>query len=169
VAGRGFDQMLDAADLAAAARSPLLALFVGDGRLSLALRERAATRENVRWLPAMPRADYLELLAACDVGMVATVPGVTSFSVPTKTIDYLRAGLPVIAAVEHGSDFAAIVRRYAIGRVVPFGEPWQFQAEAIRLAARTDRAAIRAAATRCLDEVFDVRHALTAIDRAIAA
>jgi hypothetical protein len=115
----------------------------------------------------MPRNDYLELLAACDVGMVATVQGVTSFSLPTKTIDYLRAGLSLIAAVEPGSDFADIIRRYAIGSVVPFGEPGQFQREATRLAG-SDRAETRAAAARCLDEVFDVRHALAAIDTAVA-
>ena len=167
VAGRGFGQMLDAAEIALTAGAPLLFLFVGEGRLVPSLRARIAACENVRWLPAMPRNDYLELLAACDVGMVATVQGVTSFSLPTKTIDYLRAGLSLIAAVEPGSDFADIIRRYAIGSVVPFGEPGQFQREATRLAG-SDRATTRAAAARCLDEVFDVRHALAAIDTAVA-
>jgi len=168
IEGRGFDLMLDAAALAAAAGSPLLFLFVGDGRQALALRARAAGRGNIICLPAMPRAAYLDLLGACDVGMVATVPGVTSFSIPSKTIDYLRAGLPVIAAVEPGSDFAAIVQAHAVGRVVPFGQPWRFQAEATRLA--TDprlRDGARAAAQRCLDAFFDVRHAVAAIERAI--
>lgn len=167
VAGRGFEQMLAAAEIALAEEAPLLFLFVGDGRLVPALRARIAAHDNVRWLPAMPRDDFLELLAACDVGMVATVPGVTSFSLPTKTIDYLRSGLPVIAAVEPGSDFAAIVRRYAIGSVVDFGEARQFHNEAARLADR-DRTIARTAAVRCLDEVFDVRHALDAIDVAMA-
>jgi glycosyltransferase involved in cell wall biosynthesis len=165
VAGRGFDQMLDAAGRAAAAHSPLLFVFVGGGPLAPALRARTAACENVRWLPAMPRADYLALLGACDVGMVATVPGVTSFSIPSKTIDYLRAGLPVIAAVEHGSDFVEIIRRYGVGRVVPFGDAWAFQDEATRLAAAGD---CSAAAARCLDEVLHLRHTLAAIDAATA-
>jgi hypothetical protein len=164
VEGRGFEQMLAAAEAGLAAGSSLLFLFIGDGRLAPMLREQAARRSNIRHLPALPREDYLELLGACDVGMVATVPGVTSYSIPTKTIDYLRAGLPVIAAVEEGSDFVAILDRYRVGRAVPFGAPHPFFREAERLA--TDpvlRAEARAGAPHCLDEVFDVRHAVTAV------
>ena len=160
VAGRGFEQMLAAADDASRMQSSLLFLFVGAGPLSTIIRERADPRGNVRWLPAMDRASYLDLLGACDVGMVATVPGVTSFSIPSKTLDYLRAGLPVIAAVEAGSDFIDILHRYKVGAAVPFGDAASFRREAERLATDPQvRAGIRAATRRCLDEVFDVRHA----------
>jgi glycosyltransferase involved in cell wall biosynthesis len=169
IAGRGFEPMLDAAAIAAGTGSPLLFLFVGDGPLAPALRAETAQRENVRWLPAMPRAAYLDLLMTCDVGMAVTVPGVTSFSMPTKTIDYLRAGLPVIAALEAGSDFAALLERYGVGRAVAFDQPERFQSEALILATDPDqRAAMRTAAPRCLDEIFDVRHAVAAIDAATA-
>lgn len=167
VEGRGFDQMFDAADAAAAAGSPLIFLFVGDGRLVPMLRARAARRHTILHRPAMPRAEFLELLGACDVGMAVTVPGVTSFSIPTKLIDYLRAGLPVIAAIEPGNDVAAMIGRYRIGQAVPFGRPDALLREATRLA--TDpalRAGIATAARRCLDEVFDVRHAVAAVERA---
>src|ERR1700761_8273621 len=114
--GRGFEQMLAAAAIGRDAGSPLLFLFVGDGRLAPMLREQA--RDNVLWRPALSREDYLRLLRACDVGMVATVPGVTSFSIPSKTLDYLRAGLPVVAAVEAGSGFSALLERYGVGFTV---------------------------------------------------
>jgi glycosyltransferase involved in cell wall biosynthesis len=164
VEGRGFEQMLAAADTAKARGSRLLFLFVGEGRFSPMLKAQAARGDAVGYLPSMSRRDYLELLGACDVGMVATTPGVTSFSIPTKTIDYLRAGLPVIAAVERGNDFVAILDRYAVGRAVAFGDAEGFGREAERLA--TDpavRAAVRAAAPRCLDAVFDVRHAVRTV------
>lgn len=163
VEGRGFEQMLGAADAALAAGSALQYLFVGDGRLAPVLRRRAERQANVHWLPTMPRASFLELLQACDVGMVATVPGVTSFSIPTKTIDYLRAGLPVVAAVEHGSDFVAIVDGYGVGRAVPFGDMAGFHREAERLATDPERTTRMEAARRCLDDVFDVRHAVAAV------
>jgi len=166
--GRGFEQMLDAARAAHEAGSPLLFLFVGDGRLASALHARAASEPNVHVLPGMPREAYLELLTACDVGMVVTVPGVSSFAIPTKTIDYLRAGLPVIAAVEQGSDFPAILERYRVGTTVPFGEIDAFWREAARLA--TDayaRAAASEGGKACLAEVFDVRHAVAAITEAV--
>jgi glycosyltransferase involved in cell wall biosynthesis len=158
VEGRGFDQMLAAAAAAHEAGSPLVFLFVGDGRL--ASRLQAEARDNVLWRPALPREAYLELLGACDVGMVATVPGVTSFSIPSKTIDYLRAGLPVVCAVEPGSDFSALLEGYGVGRAVSFGDARGYFAAAQALAAGPR---IDASAGRCLDEVFHVRHAVRAI------
>ncbi|HEY4029926.1 MAG TPA: hypothetical protein VGM25_06250, partial [Caulobacteraceae bacterium] len=158
VEGRGFDQMLAAAAIGRAAGSPLMFLFVGDGRL--APKVRAEVGDNVLWRPAMPRDDYLELLTACDVGMVATVPGVTSFSIPSKTLDYLRAGLSVVAAIEPGSDFAALLERYGVGCSTPFEDPLGYFAAAEALA---EGARVGAAAKTCLDEVFHVRHAVAAV------
>jgi hypothetical protein len=149
---------LAAAAAGRAAGSPLLFLFVGDGRL--APRLRASEADNVLWRPALPREAYLELLGACDAGLVATVPGVTSFSVPSKTLDYLRAGLPVVAAVEAGSDFSALLERYGVGRAVAFGDARGFF-EAAEALASGPRAGAKARA--CLDEVFHVRHAVQAV------
>lgn len=168
VEGRGFEQMLSAAETARTAGSPLLYLFVGDGRMAPMIRDRAAVAGDVLYRPPLPRTDYLALLGACDVGMVATVPGVTSFSIPSKTIDYLRAGLPVVAAVEHGNDFAAILQGRGLGRVVPFGDAAGFHRAAELLA--TDpalRERARTNAPRALDEIFDVRHAVATIDVAM--
>jgi len=170
VEGRGFDQMLGAAAAGRAAGSPLRYLFVGDGRLAPVIRDHAATATNVLYRPPLTRVDYLPLLDACDVGMVATVPGVTSFSIPSKTIDYLRAGLPVVTAVEHGSDFAAILEGYRVGRTVSFGDPDGFHRTAELLATDpTIRDEVRTNAPRCLDEVFDVRHAVATIEAATRA
>ena len=120
------------------------------------------------WLPPVTREAYLELLGACDVGMVATVPGVTSFSIPSKTLDYLRAGLPVVAAVEQGNDYAGILREYGVGTAVPFNDPEAFRRAAERLATDPEaRKQTRQAAPRCLDEVFDVRHAVSTVLKAV--
>jgi glycosyltransferase involved in cell wall biosynthesis len=158
VEGRGFEQMLAAAYVARAAGSPLVFLFVGDGRLAHLLRDEP--RDNVLWRPGLPREAYLELLGACDAGLVATVPGVTSFSVPSKTLDYLRAGLPVVAAVEPGSDFSALLERYGVGRAVAFGDAQGFFEAAEALATGPK---IGDAAQACLEEVFHVRHAVAAV------
>jgi glycosyltransferase involved in cell wall biosynthesis len=160
VEGRGFEQMLAAADAAYKSDSDLKFLFVGEGRLAPLIRERSSRQPNILWRPPLTRADYLELLSACDVGMVATVPGLTSFSIPSKTIDYLRAGLPIVAAVEHGNDFVRILEDYGVGTAVPFGDSKNFFSEAERLA---KEGPIRERAARCLEELFDVRHAVEAV------
>jgi glycosyltransferase involved in cell wall biosynthesis len=164
IEGRGFEQTIGAADRALMIGSDLSYLFVGDGRLAPMIRDRAKRQANILHRPAVTRAEYLELLGACDVGMVATVPGVTSFAIPSKTVDYLRAGLPIIAAVEHGNDFIRILEDYGVGAAVPFGEPEMFHVKAERLAGA---GRITERARRCLSEIFDVRHAVaTVVDAA---
>jgi glycosyltransferase involved in cell wall biosynthesis len=158
VEGRGFEQMLAAAAIGRETGAPPVFLFVGDGRLAPMLR--ASVQDNVLWRPAMTREAYLELLGACDVGMVATVPGVTSFTIPSKTLDYLRVGLPVVAAVEPGSEFSALLERYGIGRAVAFADARGFL-DAVEALAAGPRVA--AAAQACLEEVFHVRHTVAAV------
>jgi len=162
VEGRGFDQMLAAAAVGREQGSPLLFLFVGDGRLAPMLKAQARDQasDNVLWRPAMPRDAYLQLLTACDVGMIATVEGVSSFTIPSKTLDYLRAGLPVVGALEAGNDFSALLERYGVGRTVAFGDPDGFFATAEALAAGPS---VAAAAQLCLDQVFHVRHTVASV------
>lgn len=158
--GRGFEQMLAAADAALAAGSRLNFLFVGEGRLAPLIRKRSAWQPNLLYRPALTRTDYLQLLGACDVGMVATVPGVTSFSTPAKTLDYLRAGLPIVVAVEPGNDFVRILEDYGVGAGVPFGKGELFFLEAQRL---SSRGPMNDSTRRCLEEIFDVRHTLATL------
>jgi glycosyltransferase involved in cell wall biosynthesis len=158
VEGRGFDQILAAAAVGRERGSRLCFLFVGGGRLEAKLRTE--TCDNILWLPTMPRDAYLELLTVCEVGMVATVPGLSSFSIPSKTLDYLRAGLPVVAALEPGSEFAALLEQYGVGRAAPFADGTAFFEAAEALASSPS---IQVAAQVCLDEVFHVRHTVMAV------
>lgn len=163
-AGRGIDQILEAAVLADRRDSSLTFLFVGDGPRAKSLAELAPSRPNVLHLPTMPAADYRELLGACDVGMVATVPGVTSHSMPSKTLDYLKAGLPVVAAVEPGNEFAGLIEQRDVGRAVPFDDASAFLCAATFLAADPHfRDGLRARTYSCLADLFDVRLTVSAI------
>jgi len=163
VEGRGFEQMLAAARSRRGA-DDLLFLFVGDGRLAPMVRAEAVADANVAWRPSLARDDYLALLTACDVGLVATVPGVTSYSIPSKTIDYLRASLPVVVAIEPGNDFVAVLERYGVGACVPFDRPELLGDVAARLATDpAQREAVRAAAPLCLDAFFHVRRAVETV------
>lgn len=166
--GRGIELMLQAADEAHHAGSELIFLFVGDGRLVPEVQARAVAGGNVMHLKGVPRDLYLTLVSACNVGLVATVPGVSSFSFPTKTIDYLRAGLPVVAAVENGSDYVEMLSRYEIGEAVSFGDPQGFFRTADRLGGqKMGDSAFEAKSQTCLDEVFHVRRTVAAIENAL--
>jgi glycosyltransferase involved in cell wall biosynthesis len=163
-AGRGFDLMLEAAEIACRQASSLAFLFVGDGPLTGDLAPQAARRPNVFHRPKMDTAEFRELLGACDVGLVATVPGVTSHTTPSKTLDYLKAGLPVVAAVEPGNAFAALLEQRGVARAVSFGDAAAFQREAAFLAQdRGFREGLAERTYNCLAEIFDVRLAVSAI------
>jgi glycosyltransferase involved in cell wall biosynthesis len=166
--GRGIDQMIGAARIAEQAGAPTLYLFVGDGRLRPMIEAAVARCANVRIAPPVARADYLSLVGACDVGMVATVRAFTSWAFPSKTIDYLRAGIPVVTAVEPGSDYPALLEPYGVSENVECGDAAALQAAVEKLAASPrPRAEMRESARRCLDEIFDVRHAVNAVLRAL--
>lgn len=166
--GRGIEQMIDAARIAKQAGARTLYLFIGDGRLRPILEDAASRYANIRVEPPVSRSEYLSLVGACDVGMVATVKQFTSWAFPSKTIDYLRAGIPVVTAVEPGSDYPALLQPYGISENVDCGDAAGFHEAVERLArAARPRAEVRESARRCLDELFDVRHAVAAVLRAV--
>ncbi len=168
--GRGIEQMLEAARLATHAGSATLYLFIGDGRLRPLIGAAAQAQGNVRLLPPVTRDAYLSLAGACDVGLVATVKEFTSFALPTKTIDYLRVGIPLVTAVEPGSDYPKLLQPYGVSENVVSGDAAAFQAAVERLVGDPAiRRNIASATRRCLDEVFDLRHAVDALLGAVGA
>lgn len=63
----------------------------------------------------VPRSEYLQIISSCDVGIVATDSSVDSPSYPSKSLDYMVAKLPIIAAVEEATDFGDILVANNIG------------------------------------------------------
>jgi glycosyltransferase involved in cell wall biosynthesis len=160
--GRGVEEMLAAATLAQEARPDLAFLLIGAGRLvELVESHIASGGDNVIYRLRLPRTQYLSLISACDIGIVCTVAGVDSSSFPSKTIDYLRAGLPIVAAVEQDSDYREFLRRWNIGASIPAGDATAlFRAVTRVIDDREITANIARNARACLEEVFDVRPAV---------
>lgn len=73
---------------------------------------------NEGWVPYEQRADYLldaDLGVSCHLDHVET-----AFSFRTRILDYLWAGLPVVAT--SGDTFGDLIEREGIGRAVPAGD-----------------------------------------------
>ena len=167
--GRGVEEMLAVATLAQKARPDLVFLLIGEGRLvELVENHIAAGGDNVIYRRRIPRTEYLRLISACDIGIVCTVAGVDSPSFPSKTIDYLRAGLPIVAAVAQDSDYREFLRRWNIGISIPAGDAMALFAAVIRAVDDQEITAnIAQSARACLEEVFDVRPAVKSLLDAI--
>jgi glycosyltransferase involved in cell wall biosynthesis len=169
--GRGIEDMLAAAAMAEHARPDLAFLFVGDGRLFPLIEGRiAAGARNLYYKRRMARDEFLSLLTACDIGLIATVPQVDSSSFPTKTIDYLRASLPVVAAVEATSDYRAFLEQWKIGISLAAGDAKALFAAVTQMADDPKMTAgFEHRARACLEEVFDAKRAAQRILDACAA
>ena len=168
--GRGIEDILASAELARGEASEIIFLFIGRGPLAPLIQKTIDNGSpNVRLISELGRDEYLALVSVCDVGIVATVADVDVPTFPSKTIDYLRAGLPVAASVEASTDFDEFVEARGFGLAVTAGDPARLLGaiEAI-LADDGRRRAMVSAGRRTLLEVFNVDVAVTTMLSQIA-
>ena len=133
-------------DLARAVKSSgaqVLVVSEGEGADWLQL-EKASDPEldNLTLLPYQPFDQLPDVLGSADVLLVLLEPHAGKFSVPSKTLSYLCAGRPILAAMPLDNTAAHMIRdRAAAGVVVGPDESDKFCAEALLLAADPDRRA----------------------------
>lgn len=86
-------------------------VIVGSGPDLQNLKSKATEEliSNVVFIDRVNRDVYGQLISACDVGIVSlsALHEVPSF--PSKTIDYLKVGLPVIAYIDGATEFGSIL------------------------------------------------------------
>ena len=97
----GLDAVLDAASiLQKRGRGTIKFVFIGDGKLKPALRERAQREklENCLFFDPIPKRQLADILACADIGLMilANVPAFYYGTSPNKFFDYLASGLPVV-------------------------------------------------------------------------
>jgi len=169
VEGRGIDELLAAATIAQDESENIRFLLIGDGRLSGMVESHIANGgDNVVYLKRIPREDYLALASACDVGIVATVRGVGVPTFPSKIIDYLRAGIPVVASIEDSTDYGEFIEQRKLGIAVAAGNP-RGMLDAIKelVSSPETMREMSNAGKASLDEVFSVDRAATTIQQAL--
>ena len=83
-------------------REKIKFLFVGKGSETPMLKNRveALNLKNVIFKDFIVREDYEKLISACDIGMVSLDARFTVPNFPSKTVDYLKLGLPILASLD---------------------------------------------------------------------
>jgi glycosyltransferase involved in cell wall biosynthesis len=122
VVGRGLDEVIAAAEICGRMGNEFCMVFAGQGPLQSVI-DAAALRDliDVRVINKLPRTEYLKLLSACDVGIVCTLRvAVPTF--PSKSLDYLQVGLPILASVDQRTDFGDFIESNEIGLQAPAGD-----------------------------------------------
>lgn len=77
-------------------------LFIGSGteRDRLEKYSKDKNLKNVKFLNQVPREDYEKLTAACDIGIVSLDERFTVPNFPSKTTDYFKLNLPILASLD---------------------------------------------------------------------
>ena len=146
----GLDLLLRAAALLGEEGAKLRLLLVGEGsEKPRLLSECAAARlKNVTFLDPLPKPRLAALLAGSQIGVqcLAPVPEFAEWTAPNKLMDYLAAGLPVVAAAEGRA--ARILSEGPCGLATPPGNAAALAEALATLAASPARRAALGAAAR---------------------
>ncbi len=125
----GLHAVLDAAnELKKRQRSDIKILFVGDGKLKPALKQRAEKEglNNCIFMDTVPKEKIAALQGAADVGLMIldNVPAFYYGTSPNKFFDYIATGLPVLN--NYPGWLADMIHQNESGIAVPPSDPRKF-------------------------------------------
>lgn len=104
-------------------------LIVGDGtefpRIQTWFNENLPT--NAKLLQRLPKEDYDQLLAGCDVGLIFLDKNFLIPNFPSRLLSYLEMKMPVIAATDTNTDIGDIIEKANCGYKVIAGKQEKMQ------------------------------------------
>jgi hypothetical protein len=94
-------------------------LIVGNGPGKKELQDFAIKNnlKNIKFLERQPIENLEELFSAADVAIVPFSSKLAGLSIPSKTYDFLAAGLPLIIVGEGDTELAKLVNNFNNGKV----------------------------------------------------
>jgi hypothetical protein len=94
-------------------------LIVGNGPGKKELQDFATKNnlKNIKFLERQPIENLEELFSAADVAIVPFSSKLAGLSIPSKTFDFLAAGLPLIIVGEGDTELAKLVNNFNNGKV----------------------------------------------------
>lgn len=133
----GLDRVLDMAEvLKKKGREDIKCVFIGDGKVKQALRERCKKENlgNCLFFDPMSKIQLNKIMSSADMGMMvlANVPAFYYGTSPNKFFDYISSGLPVIN--NYPGWLADLIRENECGEEVPPEDAEAFASSVIRLA-----------------------------------
>jgi glycosyltransferase involved in cell wall biosynthesis len=92
-------------------------LLIGEGTEKVRLVElvKKNNLKNVIIKDSLPRYQYQELVKVCDIGLINLSSKFTIPNIPSRTLSYWEAKLPVLASIDQHTDFSSILDESASG------------------------------------------------------
>ncbi|MCB8566025.1 glycosyltransferase family 4 protein [Fusobacterium ulcerans] len=77
-------------------------IFAGNGSERERLKKIAMDKKlkNIRFIDQLPREDYEKFTSACNIGLVSLDERFTVPNFPSKTTDYFKLSLPILASLD---------------------------------------------------------------------
>jgi len=94
--------------------------MIGDGAIKKQLMERAQALwlRNITFLPFQSKEDYYTVIKSSNICVVPLKKSVTTPEMPSKLLEIMMAGTPLVVNVPNSSDVASVVREADCGVVV---------------------------------------------------
>lgn len=91
--------------------------LIGKGTQKKEIMDMAAKEnvENILFRDLVPQKDYLQLVSQCDIGLISLNINFTIPNIPSKTMAYYDAGIPVLASIDASTDYGRILEESKSG------------------------------------------------------
>lgn len=115
-AAQRIEHFVELAD-ACAEFKDMVFLLLGKGSYLPVIKQMAENKHlsNVLFKDFIPQQDYLRLLASCDVGMIILNENMATPNFPSKAMSYLNMKVPILAALDHVTDFGSYLEENGAG------------------------------------------------------
>ncbi len=113
---------------------------------------------NVKLLPQIERADYENLVNACDVGLIFLDKRFTIPNFPSRLLSYMQASLPVLAATDKYTDIGKVIEEGCFGYWFESGDSAVFSQKVQQLCDSDLRKKMGMLARKYLEENYTVKH-----------
>lgn len=82
-------------------------LLLGEGVQKLRIEEmyKAEGIKNIVIIDTISKDEYQKLVGVCDIGLISLHADFTIPNIPSKTLDYFNMGIPVLASIDHSTDY----------------------------------------------------------------
>ncbi|MBA4322176.1 MAG: glycosyltransferase WbuB [Odoribacter sp.] len=103
-------------------------LFIGEGTQRKRIENLAGNSNvsNIVFKDFIQRDEYLQLIRQCDAGLISLNERYTIPNIPSKTMSYFDAGIPVLASVDSATDYGKILETAGAGLVSRAGDTKSF-------------------------------------------
>ena len=123
---QGLDRIVDAFEASDRLRTLQARLIIAGGGVAADEVRARITGASVEMPGVLYGEELTPVLRAASIGLVSQRPDILEFNLPSKLMNYMTFGIPVIASVNPDSETARIVRESGAGWVTDAADPAQF-------------------------------------------